>query len=173
MLLAPESTSTTKRMRIDSASSGPEAEPEPSQYPITLLNPERKAYQFPGVSAFPAFPLTGYWFRAGAGQALVTIRGQPISGYLRASGPVIFNGGEAHGNGTVYENTISQLVASVEFNHKANEEEVKHHRLIERYPGIMLAAHNWEQPVAYIYIYVQRCFARGAMISPVLFLVSP
>ena len=119
-----------------------------------VLNPKRTSYEFAGWRDCPALPITGYWFREGADQAILSICGQPNYNdnwhSNLVSGPVKFNQSRPHGSGTIYENNMNKLIALLEFHHQGSEEHVRQHRLVEKYPGIFVNADTNAQNVTYV-----------------------
>ena len=87
-----------------------------------------------GTSTLIKLPLNGFWFHTKAGQAVLKICGSSIG--IRQAGPVEFNGGPSHGNGTVYFQSSGHVKASIDFHQDQQEEDLKHHSLKEMVPGI-------------------------------------
>ncbi len=105
----------------------------------SLLNPNFRKYESE-VSASRVFfsvvrlPLCGFWFRPGAGQALVKVSGDVVGD--RVSGAVSFNSGTSHGNATIYTHQNGKVAASMDFHHLAQETNLKQHYLEEVLPGL-------------------------------------
>ena len=139
---SPSRESMAKRMRVDGSDE------------FGFLNPKRTSYEFAGWRDCPALPITGYWFREGADQAILSICGQPNYNdnwhSNLVSGPVKFNQSRPHGSGTIYENNMNKLIALLEFHHQGSEEHVRQHRLVEKYPGIFVNADTNAQNVTYV-----------------------
>jgi len=79
-------------------------------------------------------PLIGYWFRTSAGQGLLKICG--TSEGTREAGPVVFNFGQSHGNGTVFLQSSGRAWASIDFHYETQEDDIKPHTLKEVLPGV-------------------------------------